>query len=1457
MTIIVFLVDNSGSMSTRTVNGINYMDFVRQFVEAFLKQRQRDPISKNDRYMLMGFEEYPSNVKSGWKEAQSHFNEQLRQLRASGSSDFIEAFYNALRFVNLNRTQTGIENYGYGRYPSFSEPVVFIAVVDYNNLDLSEEFQDGFPPLPQPLGELTEEPFRWDHRLFVVGLDIPGHPPLDEIEDWMEEDEEEEYPEESPTFEHSAAKNMIHKVNGKLYRMRAAKQMNAILDAVLQKIQVNGVFVRLQQHGPEPSAPKNPLPEVPKEEEEVLTGITVVDGEAKDDHVAKNDQEVIQEEELDGNIVDWKKSVVLLHRGTKVHTNTQSSWPIPESYWPDQSTLQLPPRKVYPEISFRCDETEQVSTPGFPFDKYELESGPLAEYILNRRDPSCCWQLFVNNSYNRPGIGFPFGYMKAASNLQTVNVFIFPYNYPLLFAIIEECKEEKNRTTEEFKQKVERYFRTIPSYYIVPLRKVLAKYPIQHPMLDDSKPFHFLHFTVMQAVSKAKTQGKEDFEKTLQLPPRKVYPEISFRCDETEQVSTPGFPFDKYELESGPLAEYILNRRDPSCCWQLFVNNSYNRPGIGFPFGYMKAASNLQTVNVFIFPYNYPLLFAIIEECKEEKNRTTEEFKQKVERYFRTIPSYYIVPLRKVLAKYPIQHPMLDDSKPFHFLHFTVMQAVSKAKTQGKEDFEKTCTEIQKMERKPYFTATMTLPMAPVVKSAVPETLNQRKIGHLTSYKQQIQPLYKDATVAITPTRISKDTAQRFLNPYLVEREDIVDQLERMRVNLELNLNNSAIPVLEGGIPGQRIRLQHAEDLHAQPIQKMGDFNLYAKRLADIGFAPMRDFEPPQAKPHAFGNPFKLDKKSMAVDEVPPDLNEGPDTAQMPQNNGNGKEKDKKKGATETPSGNPRMMKRRVGPLDREALMRWRQRRLSNYSDAESVVSDLGYTGDLDNEIDAKRPRYAASEPGDLAPNIEEEEEMPEEEEDEQPEQENFSIISDEEMGSYNVPAGCTTTPSPSSVTSEDSGVRMDDVIEEEAKKPTKRLLNGKDNVETPEKNGNNGNVADENEPQEEVEVAKKKKKMVIESSEEEEEAETLDETDKINRSAESEETEEEDESGKEQKPKPSNSDEESEGEIGEDSIPMLARYPKVKEVEEEKQFKYDAREDLVKGFREEHLKSNKYVKKQKPQQNGDLNGILEDDGSCVVVEGIYVPLASSDDEEAAYVPDKEPKYMTRARLEKKIKTEPRKKEKSNARNGKKRGSDDGEDDEEGENSDSSFSSSEDEEEIAQKKEQQKLLDECFDYGREKSPSIEEEKVGIRLPLGQDDLPSCSNQIESPEVAADPVKHQQDSPVLSRIEMVELRCTIRCAVRNHSRAYDAYSTIKSQSQRTSVREQLQILSFAKTEASMHRRTDLEKQLDADIARLNQLILVEDHIHQSLDDSAPPKSRSISSSPARSEPDDTS
>lgn len=48
----------------------------------------------------------------------------------------------------------------------------------------------------------------------------------------------------------------------------------------------------------------------------------------------------------------------------------------------------------------------------------------------------------------------------------------------------------------------------------------------------------------------------------------------------------------------------------------------------------------------------------------------------------------------------------------------------------------------------------------------------------------------------------------------------------------------------------------------------MGDYQEYMRCLASIGAAPLRELEPQAARPHAFGNPFKLDKKSIAVDEV-------------------------------------------------------------------------------------------------------------------------------------------------------------------------------------------------------------------------------------------------------------------------------------------------------------------------------------------------------------------------------------------------------------------------------------------------------------------------------------------------------------------------------------------------------------------------------------------------------------
>ena len=48
----------------------------------------------------------------------------------------------------------------------------------------------------------------------------------------------------------------------------------------------------------------------------------------------------------------------------------------------------------------------------------------------------------------------------------------------------------------------------------------------------------------------------------------------------------------------------------------------------------------------------------------------------------------------------------------------------------------------------------------------------------------------------------------------------------------------------------------------------MGDYQEYVKSLVSVGAGPQRELEPKATRQHAFGNPFKLDRKGASVDEV-------------------------------------------------------------------------------------------------------------------------------------------------------------------------------------------------------------------------------------------------------------------------------------------------------------------------------------------------------------------------------------------------------------------------------------------------------------------------------------------------------------------------------------------------------------------------------------------------------------
>lgn len=72
----------------------------------------------------------------------------------------------------------------------------------------------------------------------------------------------------------------------------------------------------------------------------------------------------------------------------------------------------------------------------FPFDKYELEPCALTAHLLNYKQ-GICWQVFISGSGgSTTKLGEPFGYLKASSATNTVNLVLLPYSYQKLWPLL-------------------------------------------------------------------------------------------------------------------------------------------------------------------------------------------------------------------------------------------------------------------------------------------------------------------------------------------------------------------------------------------------------------------------------------------------------------------------------------------------------------------------------------------------------------------------------------------------------------------------------------------------------------------------------------------------------------------------------------------------------------------------------------------------------------------------------------------------------------------------------------------------------------------------------------------------------------------------------------------------------------------------------------------------------------
>ncbi|CAG9861724.1 unnamed protein product [Phyllotreta striolata] len=489
MTIIVFLIDTSASMLQRTYIGgrTTLLDVAKSAVETFVKIRQRSIDSRIDRYMLLTFEETPSNIKAGWKENLATFMNELKNLQAYTLTTMGVAVKQAFDILNINRMTSGIDTYGQGRCPFFLETAVIVLITDGGKLTTINGVQEEFNlPMNSPIpgSEMTREPFRWDQRLFALVLRLTGTPAVERDTGLVPSDS-------------SPIDAMCEVTGGRSYCITSHRMLNQCIDSLVQKVQ-NGVVINFEKIGPDPPPPQE---------------------DGKDDNMKENEYPDMNPDRNPNMPVNtsWHncRKMIYVPKASKAYC--VGYWPIPESFWPEATGTALPPRSAHPNIKFACTNSEPLVIENLPFDKYELEPSPLTQFILSRKQPKTCWQVFVANSYKNSEVGHPFGYLKASTNLTCVNLFVMPYNYPVLLPLLDELfKIHRWKPTNEWRTAFQNYTRTLPAYYAGPLRRALTRMGTPVALAQTLIPENSengLSFSVSNYLKRLKNQAKVEYDK--------------------------------------------------------------------------------------------------------------------------------------------------------------------------------------------------------------------------------------------------------------------------------------------------------------------------------------------------------------------------------------------------------------------------------------------------------------------------------------------------------------------------------------------------------------------------------------------------------------------------------------------------------------------------------------------------------------------------------------------------------------------------------------------------------------------------------------------------------------------------------------------------------------------------------------------------------------------------------
>lgn len=181
--------------------------------------------------------------------------------------------------------------------------------------------------------------------------------------------------------------------------VNSQRSLNLCLESIVSKIQ-GGVVIHFEKFGPDPP------PAINAEQPNGVTSSAT--SAAQQAPILNLDEQSNGETKLsitnsnpNSQFKHWHtcRTQIYVQRSAQKGYSV-GHWPIPEAFWPDLNSQQLLPRTCHPIVRFTCATNDPMIIDQLPFDKYEIESCPLTNYILLRKQPQVAWQCFISNSNN-------------------------------------------------------------------------------------------------------------------------------------------------------------------------------------------------------------------------------------------------------------------------------------------------------------------------------------------------------------------------------------------------------------------------------------------------------------------------------------------------------------------------------------------------------------------------------------------------------------------------------------------------------------------------------------------------------------------------------------------------------------------------------------------------------------------------------------------------------------------------------------------------------------------------------------------------------------------------------------------------------------------------------------------------------------------------------------------------